>query len=338
MRLAEELGRSPAWLPLQVPPDGAVRLVRLDEAAYRAASFLDERLLALGYEQRSCALAELEAAAAGLAPQSHYIFHTGHVGSTLLSRLIGAHPGFFSLREPALLRALCEPAAAGHAALRLDRALRLLGRTWHRGQRAVIKVTSFVSELAEPILATDAGAVAIFMCVEPEVYLRSILAGPNSRLESRRLAPARLERLVRRLGAGEWRPDPGSEGEQIAMSWLCEMSALCAAGAGLASRIRWVNFERFLRDPRTGLQGIFQALGAFPASAEVEALVTGPLMRQYSKAPEHAYDAALRHAVLMSAAHEHASEIRRGMAWLDRLAAQLRPVAELLVQAARAAC
>jgi hypothetical protein len=45
-------------------------------------------------------------------------------------------------------------------------------------------------------------------------------------------------------------------------------------------------------------------------------------MRQYSKAPEHAYDAALRWEVLRSADFEHGPEIRRGLAWLERLAAQ----------------
>jgi hypothetical protein len=44
-------------------------------------------------------------------------------------------------------------------------------------------------------------------------------------------------------------------------------------------------------------------------------------MRQYSKAPEHAYDTALRQAVLREARGEHATEIDRGMRWLERIAA-----------------
>ncbi|MGH8201069.1 MAG: hypothetical protein ACREVO_12050 [Steroidobacteraceae bacterium] len=43
-------------------------------------------------------------------------------------------------------------------------------------------------------------------------------------------------------------------------------------------------------------------------------------MRSYSKAPEHAYDAALRRRVLESADGEHGAEIRRGMQWLASLA------------------
>jgi hypothetical protein len=60
--VAEDLVRSPAWYPLETLEADTVRVLRLDEAAYRAASFLDQRLLAAGHEQSTCALA---AAAAG---------------------------------------------------------------------------------------------------------------------------------------------------------------------------------------------------------------------------------------------------------------------------------
>ncbi len=49
-------------------------------------------------------------------------------------------------------------------------------------------------------------------------------------------------------------------------------------------------------------------------------------MRRYSKAPEHAYDAALRREVLNQARALNAAEIRRGLAWLDRAAARFAPL------------
>jgi len=319
----DDIVRSPAWLPLEAVDGPAMRLVYLDEAAYRAASFLDQRLLGIGYEQQVCGLAVVEAAAARLAPRSHYIFHTGHVGSTLLSRLIGAHEGLFSVREPALLRSLGAPAGS---ALQLDAALALLGRTWRPNQRAVVKTTSFVSELADPILAADPGSVAIFVFARPLVYLRGILAGPNSRVENRHLAPSRLQRLTRRLGEGELSPRPHSEGECVAMSWLCEMTALHQAAVSFEGRVLWVDFDTFLGNPAPGLQAMFRALGASPSEGEVEALVAGPLMRQYSKAPEYAYDAELRRRVLQSADTEHGAEIKRGMNWLKEIAMHHRLV------------
>jgi hypothetical protein len=104
------------------------------------------------------------------------------------------------------------------------------------------------------------------------------------------------------------------------MSWLCEMSALRRAADGHAARVLWVDFDDFLGEPRAGLEAILRALGARPEVRETEALVAGSLMRQYSKAPEHAYDAALRREVLASAELEHAPEIRRGMQWLGQAA------------------
>ncbi len=330
---ADDLVRSPAWLPLTSSAAG-VRLVQLDEAAYRAASFLDQRLLAQPYPQSSCDAALLAAAASRLAPQAHYIFHTGHVGSTLIARLLGAHAGLFVLREPALLRAIAaEPSAAP---LPLPPAIALLSRTWHPGQRALIKVTSFVSELAEPILAGPDRPRAIFMCVPPLDYLRTILAGPNSRLESRQLSPSRLQRLIRRLPEPGWHPDLNSEGACIAMSWLCEMTVLTLAAGRAPARILWADFSAFLRAPTPQLQAMFAWLEARTAAGEVEAIVGGGLMQQYSKAPEHAYDAVLRRDLLAAADREHAGEIQRGMSWLHSLGARYRLVAAVLEQAARA--
>jgi hypothetical protein len=353
--LAEfEITESPAWFPLRITAGGReMTLVKLDETAYRAASFLDERILALPYEQTTCGLGIIEAAAAALAPRSHYVFHTGHAGSTLISRLIGAHEGFFSLREPALLRELAlQRTIADEASSRpgggvlggvpsLELVLALLARTWRTNQRAVIKTTSFVSDLAEFILGGADRPAAIFMFTTPLAYLRGILAGPNSRVESKTLAPARRRRLLRRLGGEgvdgvEWRFEPRSEGEQVAMNWLCEMTVLHLAALRFGSQVRWVNFDAFLSDPGSHLQAIFRMLGAAPSSREIAALVTAPMMRQYAKAPEHPYDATLRRDVLLSADWEHGAQIKRGMEWLNQTALHYPLVRAVLQEAARA--
>ena len=330
---ADELVASPAWFPLENIAGEAMRLIQLDEAAYRSASFLDQRLLGAGHRQSTCDLAVLAGAAERLAAPAHYIFHIGHVGSTLISRLLGAHPSFFALREPALLRAVAARPAPEAGAPSLGVVLALLGRTWRQDQRAVIKATSFVSELAEPMLASGERPSALFMFAHPLAYLCGIFAGANSRADTRQLTSARLQRLLRRLGEGDWRPDPRSEGECVAMSWLCEMTALQQAAARCASQVLWVNFDTFLAEPFAGLQAIFQGLGERCAPREIESLVSSPMMRQYSKAPEHAYDATLRRDVLRSAKREHAAEISRGLQWLQRLSARHPLIQSVLNQA-----
>lgn len=333
-----ELRSSPAWFPLDVIDGNRVRLLRLDEAAYRAASFLDQRLLRGSFSQAQVAAELLEVATSGLAPCARYLFHTGHVGSTLISRLIGAHEAFFSVREPALLRAAADAASAGAVAVPsvpIEVTLALLGRTWRAQQRAVVKATSFVSEIAESILVCSGDVAAVFVFAAPLAYVRGILAGENSRAESRALAPMRLGRLLRRMRPGAWRFDPRSEGEQIGMSWLCEMLALEEAAASRPTRVLWVDFDHFLNAPLHGLTQIFRLLGVEAPPRELQGIVEGQLMRQYAKAPEHGYDAALRREVLASADWIYGEEIRRAMQWLELVAAEHRQARALLESLSR---
>src|SRR3546814_15062421 len=80
-----------------------VLIALLGEADYRAASFLDQRLLTdrVGREWRAWnALPDLGAAA----PRPDFIFHIGHVGSPLVSRLLAEVGDALPLRSPILLR------------------------------------------------------------------------------------------------------------------------------------------------------------------------------------------------------------------------------------------
>ncbi|GAC1310241.1 MAG: hypothetical protein NVSMB10_17890 [Steroidobacteraceae bacterium] len=320
-----ELAASPAWFPLR-PCNNGLTLIRLSEADYQSASFLDERLLGRGLPQTDCPFAPLERAAATLTQRPHYIFHIGHVGSTLVSRLVGAAPAFFSLREPHLLRRFAErsPAPPERASRSpepgLETWLALWARTWRPAQQAVVKATSFVSEIAPAVLATAGAPRAVFMFVSPLAYLLTILGGPNSRLEAQALAPSRFQRLARRV-AGDL-PQPRSAGEAVAMNWLSEISALHQTALAFPSQVHWLNFDDFLRDPASHLHATFRALGDAAPPTQIDALLGGPLMRQYSKAPEHAYDAALRRAVMAAAEQEHALEIARGLRWLQSVAAR----------------
>jgi hypothetical protein len=109
--LPEGLTKSNEWLVQAIDPRARlVRLVRLDRAAYREASFLDDRLLSQPFESRLCSLDEMVAASARVtAPPASWIFHIGHVGSTLVSRLLGELDGVLALREPRSLRDIALP-------------------------------------------------------------------------------------------------------------------------------------------------------------------------------------------------------------------------------------
>jgi hypothetical protein len=324
-------GLSPEMLPFDLDPGADTwSFVRLTRDDYDAASFLDERVLGTGAQRRILHWQQVNEllGAPAFSERCQFIFHIGHVGSTLLSRLIGAQPQTFSLREPLILRTLARLATEPPAGLppwsgaeieqRLGAGLKLLSRTFDGQYCAVVKATSFVSEAAHMLLTRPSAPRAIMMCVAAESYLATILGGPNSRQEARVLAPQRLRRLQRRIGQISQTAESLSEGEAAALGWACEMAALAEAAKSAGDRALKIDFEHFLAQPAAFLSAVFHHLGIATADTEVISILSGPLMHRYSKAQEHAYDAALRDDVLNEARAAHRSEIRRGLRWLER--------------------
>ncbi len=325
---------SPRRLPfaLDLETDRAA-FVELTEAQYADASFLDDRILPLTGSPTWIGWRDLEAAGQGLGSGCDFIFHVGHVGSTLLSRLLGQSERVFSLREPAILRAISRLEDSAERGRRLAPVVRLLARVWRPPQRALIKATSFVGEIAPAIMAAADAPRAILMFAAPQAYIAGILAGPASRREMNLLAGSRLARLDRRVGAG-WRLEALGEGERAAMSWACELMGLAAlAERSAGGTVLWIDFDRFLDDPRAGLQRALRHLHGAAVPAEIEAMMSGPELRRYAKAPEHAYDAALRRRVLAQGHAAFREPIAEGLAWLNTLGAAWPPFAA----AARAA-
>jgi len=101
---ADGIARDATWLAQALDPaEGAVRLVAMDSDSYRAASFLDDRMLQAPVDAQVLPWTDIEAAtAADIRTDARWIFHIGHVGSTLLSRLLGELDGLLALREPRL--------------------------------------------------------------------------------------------------------------------------------------------------------------------------------------------------------------------------------------------
>ena len=341
--LARILGSSPEMFPhtLDVPSD-RVGFIRLQATDYRSASFLDERLLTPTTFRRALPWPDVDRAAthAGLGEQLGYIFHVGHAGSTLVSRLLGAQAGIFALREPAALRTFALkhvdrtliPQAWGPDGFerRLGSFLKLWSRTFGSGEQVVLKATSFASELGVALLSRPSQPRALLMFVAAESYLATILGGANAPAEARALGPLRKRRLEHRLGQPIDPLDRLSLGETVAMSWACEMTALLAANRAAADRTHLMDFDAFLSEPLPMLGQAFRHFHVPATDEDLVALLGSPDMRRYSKAPEHAYDRGLRAQVLNQARVNSGSEIRRGLAWLETLARRDESVKEAL--------
>jgi hypothetical protein len=321
------------------PVRDAVLLLQLSRDDYEHASFLDQRVLTPQARAEWVPFTTVETAVAERPDCARFIFHVGHVGSTLVARLLGAHRDVLALREPAALRTLAQlqaDVAAPESTIsttdltrRIAIFTRLYGRTYEPAEIAVVKATSFASELASQLLAREGTLPAIAITVAPDIYIAGIMAGENSRLELRTMAQPRLRRLHARLGESVWRLTDLSEGERAAMSWLCEMLAI-AAGKPSPGQLLWVDFEKFLIEPAAGVVAALKHLGVVPDPSAVEAAIRGPIMRQYSKAPEHSYTPALRAQVIQQARREHGAQVARGMRWLEGAMRRFPQVAHII--------
>ncbi len=330
---AESLAVSPDAYPQAVDlVRGLVLVIRMDARRYREASFLDDRILAPGTEGAWLPGGEVAQAARRLADRKplHFIFHGGHVGSTLVSRLLDDTGRVLSLREPLPLRTLAE---AEEALNRPDSLLSndqfnglldMLLALWSRGYAStsavVVKATSTAGRLAPAILARAPSARAVYLSLRAEPYLATLLGGANSAIDLRGHGPGRMRRLLAGRNLGVSPLHALSTGELAALGWLTESLAQAAARAAAGDRVLSLDCESFLADVPAGLARVVAHFGLPRDEAWLAAAGGSAVLGQYSKAPEIPFPPGERAGRLAAARREHRGEIAKGLAWLGQLA------------------
>ena len=308
----QEIWKNARWLAQAVdPPAGLVRVVEMTPEDYRQASFLDDRMFD---RQRTSHLLKWEEVAGSAPPaarvDARWIFHIGHVGSTLIARLLGELEGVLSVREPRALRDLTFfPSEVRDRFTPMVRAL--MSRTFAADQLAVVKATSFVSEIAPELMA---GGKGLYLYAGPRSYISGILAGENSRKELAGLGEMRRQRLASRHIA---LPQPRSEADAAAIAWACEMTSLEAADG---ANSLWTDFDRVLADLQSSLRLIADHFGIAATDERLGEIANGPLLKRYSKATEHEYSPQLRRDLLAQAHARHRADIESALAMLERAA------------------
>ena len=322
-----------------------VLLVQFDADGYRRESFLDDRILGPATVGAWASLDRVAVASRRVseARPVHFIFHTGHVGSTLVSRLLDETGVVLSLREPLPLRTLAE----AHDVLRQPDALlsetqfhelaamlmRLWGRAYRPTRSVVVKATSSAGRLAATLLAASEGSRAIYLNLRSEPYLATLLAGHNSPADLRGHGPGRMRRLQSRVTGRLPALHSLSIGELAAMSWLAESWSQREALAQYPARLVALDFGQVLDDVGPSFGRILGHFGLPVDARELERIGRSPVLGRYSKAPEYAYTPDVRAELLRESRLRSGDEIRKGMAWLERLARSDDAVASI-VQAA----
>lgn len=311
---------------------GLVLVIRMSESAYRAASFLDDRILApstAGAWVPGAAVTAAARQAAGLRPL-HFIFHTGHVGSTLLSRLLDESTATLPLREPLPLRTLAEAhdALGGPESLLgepqfeslLDMVLRLWSRGYESTQAVVVKATSHTGRIATRLLRARPDARAVYLNVRSEPYLATLLGGANSAIDLRGHGPERMRRLLAHRALPVAPLHALSLGELAALAWLVESLSQKVAVERFPGRMLPLDFDAFMADVTGGMQRVVRHFDLPLDPAYLAGIGRSRVLQRYSKAPEQPFGPDERRAILDQSRRENRDEIARGLAWLERMA------------------
>jgi hypothetical protein len=322
-----DIAKDATWLAQALDiQNKLVRLVRMDREAYRNASFLDDRIMQQPQDAHVVPWRDVRSALALDARRdARWIFHIGHVGSTLVARLLGELDGVLSVREPRFLRDIAllpnqERTEYGSAAQGL------FSRTFGDGEVALVKATSFVSEIAPELVPP--GERALFMYATPRNYVASILAGENSVKELAALELSRSQRMSGRVTL----PPSRTTAEAAAAAWACEMTALESAVERMEGRqIAWADFDAMLAEMAAELERLAQFLGF--TTDGIEAIATGPLISRYSKATEFEYSPALRRDLIAEADASHTADIDSTLAMLESAAEKSPLLARALTRA-----
>ena len=278
---------------------GVVDLVRADGAELRAVTFLDERWRLQG-ERKQMPLSQLRAGAA-LAPR--VIFHTAFCGSTLLARALDVGGRTLVLREPGVFGRLSN-------LKREQNPLALHPETWSRTVAGVlglmsdageprelvgVKLSNICNNMIADVLASSAAARAVLLYSDPRSFLVSVLKkGEQGRGFVRRLC------LSFSLDLPQVRDVPARElllmtDLQVAAAvWLLQMELFAQALRGAGGRVRTLNADRFLNEPKPVLAAVSAFLELGLDAATIDAVVAGPVFRRNSKAEARPYDLAQR--------------------------------------------
>lgn len=314
-----------------------VRFALMTEAAYADSAFLDtrlERVSAREFGLDFSPLLEVHRRRAPPRRAMHYLFHIGHCGSTLLSRMLGALGGVLSLREPPPLLELaqCKRRATGYEIgetrwrQACELTLALLSRTFRAADVAVVKPNSHANNLIRELLAWHPGCRGVLLHVDLETYLATMLR-PHMRPETERAVDeSRLEDFRRRMNAEEPPLQALNEAQQIALVWLMQMREFADALENEAhrDRIHVIEFGDLLDDSRGRLAELADFLRLDSGSPALDRALGPATTGRYSKLTHEPYDAEARERILEESRRAHASEISTGIEWVEQMCARYR--------------
>lgn len=315
-------------------------LISADREFFKNALFLNQR--ALTPETRGAwvplkvVFNHINAGAGDRFAPAHFIFHTGHSGSTLISRLLDEAPSVLGLREPLPLQTLAalyanrENLKMGAFEGFLKPVYQVLTRRFSPDQQVIIKATSICNNVGAALLTRNPANRALALFVTAEVFLANMLDKKESPdidlfLSLRRKT---FEAAFPEL-AGDLNPE--TREEKIAFSWLAEAVQLFRLGSGeMKPRTLLMDFDTFLQQREIHLEKIFTHFGLPGEEEAIGRMLASPVFKGYAKKPDFPYSPENRAAILDESRVDNKGAIKKGLEFIQGLSKKHRSLEEVL--------
>ncbi len=312
-----------------VPAIGVIETLQMSEQGYRDSFQLDARIRTAGTAPSRYELTTLEPffreQPSRMAP---IIFHTGHCGSTLLSRVLSGSPNILPVREPMPLWQLADNfAVLDHSTRLLNReqwnlAARVLlysySRTFGDHQTALIKATSTSNNLIVPLIKNKLLKRAVLLYQPLISHLAATLRAAKPSDDLRSQAVPRMREWMKIPGAPSLYVSDLSPGQLSVVSWLSSMVLMLEALEQYPGYCQLQNFNYFLADPEKCVSRISEFLGFASESASLLESLPGVLSRN-SKITTKAFSASDRQRKHAEVIDTKADQVADAMGWAEEL-------------------
>ena len=300
-----------------------------DKRAIVGSKFLDHRMNSLS-ELQSFKLKREQLPSKLYQPSGKgniqgFIFHMGHVGSTMVANALGTAESTICLKEPLPLRYL----AAEFIAIQDNRSflgydkytsdfnfvINHIKRPYFEKNQVVIKCTSGVLEIAEQLLA-QCHVPSVFLYMKPERFIANILREGGGRTDLLGRVTNSLRRLNRLQSFKYVCPTGLTIGEKAAILWLADFMTASRLTANPQYNLKLVDFDAVLDDWDQSLSQIASQFNLvdYGHSAELELVRSS-----YSKRIENvSFSSADREIIINEAMQLYKSEISLGIKFLKK--------------------
>jgi hypothetical protein len=311
-----------AWFPHRVDfKAGEVVFTRTNRDALAAEPFLDDRWERSRRASRRLPLTAL-AEAPELARAPAIIWNSAFCCSTLIADCLDWPGRSLALKEPIALVDFADARRSGVPQaddVALAGLIRLLGRTFTPGARAVIKPSNDANTLIGAW--TLFAGPALFLHASQRRFLLAVAKGGETRRSFvRRLMGARATAADARFTARDIALM--SDLQVAAVLWRLQMDEFAVAARKLGpERARFLDCDSFLADPGSALGGLDALFDLGLGAARIADIVAGPKLRRHAKAPNEAFDPELESRRFAEARQDLGPELEQLERWSGTLMA-----------------